>query len=211
MRTGRLLSLLAATGALLLAAPAAASAECPGSDLEADRLPSPQIEATLLCLVNERRAQAGLDAVAPDARLRQAAERHTRDMVGQGFFAHTSPAGDTFIDRIAATGYMRGARSWLVGENLVWGSGSYGTPESMVAAWMSSPPHRENLLRRRFREIGIAAEPGTPVEAGDPRGVTVSSEYGYREAGKSRKAKRAARAKRAREKRARKARQARRR
>ena len=213
MRSGRLLPLLAATGALLLAAPAAASAGCPGSELEADQLPAPQIETTVLCLVNERRAQAGLDAVAPEARLRRAAERHSLDMVGQGFFAHTSPAGDSFIDRISATGYMRGTRSWLVGENLVWGTGSFGTPQSMVAAWMNSPPHRENLLRPRFRDVGIAAVSGTPVEAGDPRGITVSSEYGYREAGrkagKSRKAKRAARAKRARAKRAEQARRAR--
>jgi hypothetical protein len=45
---------------------------------------------------------------------------------------------------------------------------------------MNSPPHRENLLRSRFREIGIAAVVGTPQSSRDAHGVTVSSEYGYR-------------------------------
>ena len=101
-------------------------------------------------------------------------------MISQGYFEHTSPAGVTFIDRIEATGYMQGARSWTVGENLVWGTGPLSTPQALVTAWMNSPPHRENLLRPAFREIGIAAVAGTPVSQGDLTGVTVSSEYGYR-------------------------------
>ena len=90
-------------------------------------------------------------------------------MVSQGYFEHTSPAGVTFIDRIAATGYTQGARSWVVGENLVWGTGPLSTPASHWSpSWMNSPPHRENLLRARFREIGIAAVAGTPVTSSGP-------------------------------------------
>jgi hypothetical protein len=101
-------------------------------------------------------------------------------MVAQQYFEHTSPQGVTFIDRIEATGYMRSARSWIVGENLVWGTGPLSTPQSLVTAWMNSPPHRENLLKARFNEIGVAAVDGTPEgDQGDP-GVTVSSEYGFR-------------------------------
>jgi hypothetical protein len=101
-------------------------------------------------------------------------------MVRQGYFEHTSPAGVTFMDRIESTGYMHGARSWTVGENLVWGTGPLSTPQALVTAWMNSPPHRENLLRPAFREIGVAALAGTPVSRNDLTGVTVSSEYGYR-------------------------------
>ena len=110
-------------------------------------------------------------------------------MVSQGYFEHTSPAGVTFIDRIAATGYTLGARSWEVGENLVWGTGPLSTPQSLVTSWMNSPPHRENLLRARFREIGIAAVVGTPRSSLDVSGVTVSSEYGYRSFAKAKKMK----------------------
>src|SRR5206468_7592469 len=82
--------------------------------------------------------------------------------------------------RIEDTGYTRSVRSWVVGENLVWGTGPLSTPQSLVTSWMNSPPHRENLLRARFQEIGIAAVVGTPVSSSDATGVTVSSEYGYR-------------------------------
>jgi hypothetical protein len=101
------------------------------------------------------------------------------------------------MDRIEGTGYMRGARTWTVGENLVWGTGPLSTPQALVTAWMNSPPHRENLLRPTFREIGVAAADGTPVSRSDLTGVTVSSEYGYRTFG-SKKAKRKGKARKAR-------------
>ena len=129
-----------------------------------------------------------------DAAGQATAARHSNDMVQNGFFGHTSPAGSTFIDRIMATGYTRGARSWLVGENIVWGSGGLSTPASMVEAWMESPPHRANLLRGRFREIELSGARGTPDDAGDPEGITVSSEYGYRDTKKKRTRKRGRRA-----------------
>jgi uncharacterized protein YkwD len=174
----------------LAAAPAAGASSCADAETLASGQTVAQVEQSVLCLVNEERDTAGIAQVRANEKLRRAASRHSRDMVSDGFFAHTSPAGDSFIDRITATGYMRGARSWLVGENLAWGSGKRTTPASVVAAWMHSPPHRANLLRPRFREIGISAVRGTPSETTNGEGVIVSSEYGYREIGKkSRKAK----------------------
>jgi hypothetical protein len=118
-------------------------------------------------------------------------------MVADGYFAHDTPSGVSFIDRIVATGYTRGASYWLVGENLVWGSYSLSTPASMVQAWMDSPAHRANIMRSPFREIGIAAVRGTPYDANDPEGITVSSEYGVRKA-KKRHGRKAAAARKAR-------------
>jgi uncharacterized protein YkwD len=141
--------------------------------------------------------------VRPNGKLAQAASRHANDMVSRGFFSHNSPGGGTFIDRITAPGYTRGARSWLVGENLAWGAGSLSTPANLVDAWMKSPPHRANLLRGRFREIGLSGVRGTPSDAGQESGITVSSEYGYRAVSKksarmARKARKARKARRAR-------------
>ena len=183
--------------------PAAGAATCAGEDLQIDEQSAAEIESSVYCLINEERATAGLAAVAPNSKLRDAAAHHSSDMVSAGYFAHTSPAGESFIDRITASGYMQGARSWLVGENLVWGSGDLGTPASMVEAWMNSPPHRANILRSQFREVGVAAVGGTPFEAGDAEGVTVSSEYGYRDAAKNKKKSRKARKAKARRARAR--------
>ena len=175
---------IASACALLPAAAPAAASSCAGAETETADQMTATVEQSVLCLINQRRAEAGIGPVRLNPKLGQAAARHSNDMVRTGFFAHTSPEGATFIDRIATTGYMRGARSWLVGENLVWGSGGLSTPASMVKAWMKSPPHRANLLRGRFREIGLSAARGTPSSAADENGVTVSSEYGYRDMGK---------------------------
>jgi uncharacterized protein YkwD len=179
---------LAATWTLVAITPASATS-CPNSEVEAPTLSQSQTESSIACLINEERTSRGLAPVHPNGDLRQAGLRHSNDMIGGGFFAHTSPDGVTFVDRIEATGYTRNIRSWVVGENLVWGSGPLSTPGSLVTAWMNSPPHSENLLRGRFREIGIAAVRGTPEGTSNPAGITVSSEYGYR-AGKAAKKKR---------------------
>jgi uncharacterized protein YkwD len=172
-------ALLVIGSALVSADPAAAS-NCVGADAEAEALSQTQLESTITCLINKERSKAGLRSVRSSGSLREAALGHSKDMVQEGYFEHTSPSGETFIDRITNTGYMRGARRWLVGENLVWGSGSQSIPRAIVDSWMGSPSHRANLLRARFREVGVAAVRGTPFNASDDNGVTISSEYGFR-------------------------------
>jgi uncharacterized protein YkwD len=187
---------LAATWALVGTSSASATG-CPNTTVEAPGLSENQIESSLICLINEERTSRGLAAVAANGDLHRAALSHSNDMVSDGYFEHTSPDGITFLDRIIDTGYTN-ARSWIVGENLVWGTGSYSTPGSMVIAWMNSPPHRENLLKDRFREIGVAAVRGTPEGLSDPNGITVSSEYGFRAGKKVRKKARSTKARKAR-------------
>jgi uncharacterized protein YkwD len=165
---------------MLVAGSPASATSCPNTDLQVTGLSQDAMESSVACLINEQRAAYGVGPVQPNADLRDAALSHSNEMVSEGYFEHTSPAGVTFVDRIQATGYTRRVRSWVVGENLVWGTGPLSTPQSLVTSWMNSPPHRENLLRARFNEIGIAAVVGTPESNTDTTGVTVSSEYGYR-------------------------------
>lgn len=173
---------------LVIVSPTSASS-CPNTVVQVTGLSQSSMEGSIACLINEERASYGVPPVQPNASLRQAALSHSAEMVSQGYFQHTSPAGVTFVDRIVATGYTHGARSWDVGENLVWGTGPLSTPQSLITSWMNSPPHRENLLRARFREIGVAAVVGTPESSRDVSGVTVSSEYGYRSFAKAKKKK----------------------
>jgi uncharacterized protein YkwD len=173
------LIVLVATWTLVASAQASAS-DCGPVDTQVTGLSEPQMESSIYCLINDERASYGLQPVAPSGQLRDAAVSHSREMISESYFEHTSPAGLTFMSRIEQTGYMRGARTWTVGENLVWGTGPLSTPQALVTAWMNSPPHRENLLRSTYREIGLAALPGTPVSNSDLTGVTVSSEYGFR-------------------------------
>jgi uncharacterized protein YkwD len=196
-RSRKILSIVALVGAgTLIGAGSASATSCPNTSVEVTGLSQSQMESSIGCLINEERTSRGLGAVQPNADLRRAAVSHSTEMVDQGYFEHTSPAGLTFIGRIENFGYMRGARAWMVGENLVWGSGPRSTPDSLVTAWMNSAPHRENLLRGRFDEIGIAAVLGTPESRSDATGVTVSSEYGYRAGDKKRHAGKAKKAKR---------------
>jgi len=170
---------LVATWALV-AGSSASAADCGPVDTQVTGLNEAQMEGSITCLINDERTSHGLQPVTENANLRQAAMSHSSEMISQSYFEHTSPAGVTFMDRIESTGYMRGARSWTVGENLVWGNGPLSTPQALVTAWMNSPPHRENLLRPSFRELGVAALAGTPESKSDLTGVTVSSEYGLR-------------------------------
>ncbi len=191
MRSRPLLTSFALLAGLATCAvlPATASATCPNESVRASLQTEAAMSQSILCLVNEQRSAAGAGPVYGNGKLEQAALVHSRDMVSDGFFAHTSPDGTDFVDRITDTGYISGARSWLAGENLAWGSGSLSTPAEVVQGWMKSPPHRANLLNERYREIGIGVVRGTPEDASDNDGATVSSEYGTRSGGK--KAKRA--------------------
>lgn len=189
-RARYILSVIAFVAAWALVGASSASAtSCPNTDVQVTGLSQAQMESSIGCLINEERTSFGLQPVQPNSDLRRAALSHSQEMVDEGYFEHTSPAGLTFIDRIQHTGYMSGVRSWVVGENLVWGDLDLSTPQALVTAWMNSPPHRENLLRARFDEIGIAAVVGTPEDANDYTGVTVSSEYGYRSYGKAHSSK----------------------
>lgn len=179
-------SLLAAVlSAAALASPASALAQapaCPG----ADDLPTAEtIDAArgaTLCLLNQQRAARGLRALQENATLEATADGYSRQMVAEGFFAHVTPEGATFADRIGASGYLTDADDWAVGENLAWGTGPLATPAQTVVAWMDSPGHRRNILNRRYREIGIGIVPGTPTpEARALPGATYTTEFGFRQ------------------------------
>ncbi len=47
-----------------------------------------------------------------------------------------------------------------------------------MKAWMNSPGHRANVLKRSYRELGIGLRLGTPNDAGV--GATFSAEFGAR-------------------------------
>jgi uncharacterized protein YkwD len=114
------------------------------------------LENTVLDRMNQVRRSHGLRPLRLNIRLRAAALFHSNDMGRRGYFEHDSLSGTAFWRRIERFYPSRGFRSWSVGENLLWGSGTYGAAFA-VREWMNSPPHRENLLSREWREIGVGA------------------------------------------------------
>lgn len=174
--------LIVATGAAALgpvASPASAAA-CPGEDTPAllNLWSLPQFEDSVLCVLNEQRTSRGLAPLAPNAALGAAAETHSLRMKQNQYFSHDSPDGSPFSARIAAAGYLRGARTWLVGENIGWGSSLLGTPRSLTSAWMASPEHRHNILEADFEEIGLGAQWGSPSNPNLLGAVIVTTDFG---------------------------------
>lgn len=175
---------------VLLLVPTDASARAVGSLPNCDVVASaaaatPRQVATIrlaraaVCLINNRRARHGLRPLRVNRRLTRAAIVHTHDMVHRRYFAHASGRGRDVVDRLYLSGYLGGRFAWSVGENLAWGSGSLGTPRSIVRSWMRSAGHRDNILDRRFREIGIGVIARAPVRTGLPA-ATYTTTFGVR-------------------------------
>lgn len=155
------------------------AAPCVSADVLPGSAPG-QARSATLCLLNAERTARGLGKLRPHRRLAIAAARHTRDMVRRQYFAHDSLNGRSFDDRIQATGYFNSANGWTAGENLAWGSASQSTPRLIVAAWMASHGHRDNILNPRFTQIGIAILAGAPVPGVAGDAATYTAEFGNR-------------------------------
>jgi uncharacterized protein YkwD len=140
------LGLLALAFAGILTTPAAARSD--GVD---------RVERRVVALVNANRAAAGLPGLRLSRRLARSADAHSRDMARRGFFAHSSSDGRSFASRV-----RRYAAARRYGENLAYmpRSRRRGLAERVVAMWMSSPPHRAEILTPGFRRIGVARRSG---------------------------------------------------
>jgi uncharacterized protein YkwD len=114
----------------------------------------------VLCLLNAERKKAGLLPLKRDMRLELAAQRHTQDMVARKFFDHATPDGVDPQARMLAAGYP--SNNALSGENIAWATGPSATPEKVVQIWMHSPPHREDILRPGFVDVGVGIAQGAP-------------------------------------------------
>jgi uncharacterized protein YkwD len=155
-----------------------ANRACADADLEPTATSLERVRAAILCLHNQVRARHRLPALRENARLRAAALGHSRNMVSDRFFEHTAPSGATMVDRILRTRYVGPNEGWALGENLAWGTGSLATARGAVDAWMDSPGHRANILRRTYREVGVGIVLGVPVSDAD--GATYTVDFGVR-------------------------------
>lgn len=127
-------------------------------------------EATMLCLTNYARAQAGEVALEPAVALQDSAAEKAEDIINCDSFSHFA-CGRDFTYWMRASGYI-GDQCWRAGENLAWGSGEYGSVRSIFRAWMSSPTHRRNILGD-YDEVGIGLVAGA-VEGHDAARVWAS-------------------------------------
>jgi len=122
------------------------------------------LEAQMLNLINNIRAQHGLGQLIVIQSLTDIARTRCQDMVSRGYFSHYTPEGTTFFNIMRKNGI-----SWSnAGENLGNSNpASYGTPNAFINAWMNSASHRDNMLRGHYKYVGIGI-----VDGGGRRVVT---------------------------------------
>lgn len=114
-------------------------------------------ERTMLCMFNYARERVGASKLKPTPKLKRSALHKSLDILRCQMFSHEA-CGRDFLYWLERSGYTVGC--WAAGENLAWGSGSYGTVRSIMRAWLKSAPHRENILRRDYRQAGLGLEVG---------------------------------------------------
>jgi uncharacterized protein YkwD len=110
------------------------------------------------CLINQARRSRGLPPLARVGALDRAATVQAASIARCGQFSHT-PCGRPFGSAFRAAGFRVGSRA--VAENIAWGTGERGSPDETVQHWLSSAPHRRNILSRQFWKLGVASVSGT--------------------------------------------------
>jgi uncharacterized protein YkwD len=177
--SGPPVALVAALMFLLVAVPSASAAgACSSANASTKTASKRALIRATLCVLNAQRAKSRLAPLRLNRRLSSAARAHSRAMATRHFFSHDSLNGASFLDRIRRTGYLNGAHSWSVGENIAYGTGRLSTPASIGQAWMNSSGHRANILSSSFRSIGIGISAGTPTGGGG--GATYTTDFGRR-------------------------------
>jgi uncharacterized protein YkwD len=154
---------------------------CAGSNLRPTRANAAAVDAATLCLIDRIRATLHLGPLRTNHELQTVASTQVNDMVRRNYFADDRPTGQTPASLIAETHYSTHAVKLSTGQNIGWGTGSDATPARMVAAWMASPPHREIILVREYRDAGVGVVAAVPSFLAPPQtGATYAIELAAR-------------------------------
>ncbi len=112
-----------------------------------------EIENQIINYVNQERAVQGLEQLIENDILNEVAQLKAQDMLGNDYFAHTSPEGIDPWHWFDKAGYSYK----YAGENLGM---DFETASSVHEAWMKSEKHRENILSAKYAEMGVAVKRG---------------------------------------------------
>ncbi|MCX7996229.1 MAG: CAP domain-containing protein [Patescibacteria group bacterium] len=107
----------------------------------------------LFALTNQQRQSVGLTPLKYNEKLSIAARKKAEDMFARNYWAHYGPDGTTPWSFILESGY----KYEYAGENL---AKNFMFSDGVVDAWMESPTHRENILRKEYTEVGFAVVDG---------------------------------------------------
>ena len=120
--------------------------------------------------VNAERTNRNIPALTSNSILTKAAQSKSDDMIARNYFSHVDPDGHYIWDKIVAFGYTPYT---TLGENLAI---DFPDTSGLVAAWMDSPEHRENLLSANFKDTGMGVSFGN-VQNGQ-YSIAISNTFG---------------------------------
>ena len=126
--------------------------------------------ANITSAINTERTNRDIPALTTNSMLTKAAQSKSNDMIARNYFSHIDPDGHYIWDKIVAFGYTPYT---TLGENLAI---DFPNTTGLVAAWMDSPEHRENLLSANFKDTGIGVSFGN-VQSGQ-YSVAISNTFG---------------------------------
>ncbi len=111
------------------------------------------LPGVLESMANDERSQNDVAPLKVNALLEQAAQLKAQDMADRGYFAHTSPDGKTPWYWLEQVGY----KYTYAGENLAV---NFFESADVSDAWMNSPSHRANIVKKDYTEIGVGVVKG---------------------------------------------------
>ena len=114
---------------------------------------------SMICLTNYARRKKGLKRYRVSGILTRSSGAKATDILSCDDFSHTA-CGRKFTYWFETYGYTDNG-GWSAGENIAWGSGSYGNSRAIFRAWLNSPGHRAAILNKDYRDLGIGLERGT--------------------------------------------------
>ena len=113
------------------------------------------IEGVITQTNDQRTENGNLSSLTENATLDDVATLRIDDLFAGQYFAHVnSSTGESAITVASSVGYAYLA----LGENLALGN--YAGDAGVVAAWMTSPGHRANILDTHYTQIGVAVREG---------------------------------------------------
>lgn len=128
------------------AAPAATAPAKPVTTAPAQSGNLAQYAQDVFNIVNQERANAGLNPLAYDTQIEQAANLRAQEIVQS--FSHTRPNGTSCFTVFKEMGISY----TMVAENIAYGQR---TPAEVMNGWMNSEGHRKNILTPELTNIGV--------------------------------------------------------
>jgi uncharacterized protein YkwD len=121
-----------------------------GSAVQACIIPdgASAMQQDLLANLNAERKARGLPGLVFSAKLDKAAQAQACDNAKRKSISHTSSDGGTLKTRLRRAGYSFRTAAENTGRG-------FGSGARAIEWWMNSPKHRDNILMRKAREVGV--------------------------------------------------------